>query len=90
MVASFFSTLKTEFYYRRVWPTKTGAKLAVADTPRSTKSAPSRSRCNTATTPRQIDKPHNPVSTNRGQGQARMFERDGGRRVHRFARLTGA
>jgi transposase InsO family protein len=26
---SFFATLKTEFYYRRVWPTKTRAKLAV-------------------------------------------------------------
>ena len=29
MAESFFATLKTEFYYRRVWPTKTRAKLAV-------------------------------------------------------------
>jgi len=29
MAESFFATLKTEFYYRRVWPTKKGAKLAV-------------------------------------------------------------
>jgi putative transposase len=29
MAESFFATLKTEFYYRRVWPTKTQAKLAV-------------------------------------------------------------
>lgn len=29
MAESFFATLKTEFYYRRVWPTNTGAKLAV-------------------------------------------------------------
>jgi putative transposase len=29
MAESFFATLKTEFYYRRVWPTKAGAKLAV-------------------------------------------------------------
>jgi putative transposase len=29
MAESFFATLKTEFYYRRIWPTKTGAKLAV-------------------------------------------------------------
>ncbi len=29
MAESFFATLKTEFYYRRVWPTQTGAKLAV-------------------------------------------------------------
>jgi putative transposase len=29
MAESFFATLKTEFYYRRVWPTKTGAKHAV-------------------------------------------------------------
>ena len=29
MAESFFATLKTEFYYRRVWPIKTGAKLAV-------------------------------------------------------------
>ena len=29
MAESFFATLKTEFYYRRVWPTKDGAKLAV-------------------------------------------------------------
>jgi putative transposase len=30
MAESFFATLKTEFYYRRVWPTKTRARLAVA------------------------------------------------------------
>jgi len=30
MAESFFATLKTEFYYRRVWPTKTQAKLEVA------------------------------------------------------------
>jgi putative transposase len=30
MAESFFATLKTEFYYRRVWPTKAGAKLEVA------------------------------------------------------------
>ncbi len=29
MAESFFATLKTEFYYRRVWPTKAGAELAV-------------------------------------------------------------
>lgn len=29
MAESFFATLKTEFYYRRVWPTKKGAKIAV-------------------------------------------------------------
>lgn len=29
MAESFFATLKTEFYHRRVWPTKTRAKLAV-------------------------------------------------------------
>jgi putative transposase len=29
MAESFFATLKTEFYYRRVWPTKTRAKIAV-------------------------------------------------------------
>ncbi len=29
MAESFFATLKTEFYYRRVWPTRAGAKLAV-------------------------------------------------------------
>ncbi len=29
MAESFFATLKTEFYYRRVWPTKNGARLAV-------------------------------------------------------------
>ena len=27
MAESFFATLKTEFYYRRVWPSKTRAKL---------------------------------------------------------------
>ena len=26
---SFFATLKTEFYYRRVWPTKKAARVAV-------------------------------------------------------------
>jgi putative transposase len=29
MAESFFATLKTEYYYRRVWPTKARAKLAV-------------------------------------------------------------
>jgi transposase InsO family protein len=29
MAESFFATLKTEFYYRRVRPTQAGAKLAV-------------------------------------------------------------
>ncbi len=29
MAESFFATLKTEFYYRRVWPTKTTASQAV-------------------------------------------------------------
>jgi len=29
MAESFFATLKTEFYYRRVWPTKARAKLEV-------------------------------------------------------------
>lgn len=29
MAESFFATLKTEFYYRRIWPTKTAARLAV-------------------------------------------------------------
>ena len=30
MAESFFATLKTEFYYRRVWPTKKRAKREVA------------------------------------------------------------
>ena len=29
MAESFFATLKTEFYYRRVWPTKNRAKVEV-------------------------------------------------------------
>jgi len=29
MAESFFATLKTEFYYRRVWPTKKAARIAV-------------------------------------------------------------
>ena len=51
MAESFFATLKTEFYYRRVWPTKKAARIevgtwiegrytAVAGTPRSVRSAP--------------------------------------------------
>jgi len=31
MAESFFATLKTEFYYRRVWPTKARAKTAVGE-----------------------------------------------------------
>jgi transposase InsO family protein len=31
MAESFFATLKTEFYYRRVWPTKKDARLAVGE-----------------------------------------------------------
>jgi transposase InsO family protein len=29
MAESFFATLKTEFYYRRIWPAKKAAKTAV-------------------------------------------------------------
>jgi putative transposase len=29
LAESFFGTLKTEFSYRRIWPTKTRARLAV-------------------------------------------------------------
>jgi len=29
MAESFFATLKTEFYYRRVWPTRARAKIEV-------------------------------------------------------------
>jgi putative transposase len=29
MVESFFATLKTEFFYRHIWPTKRGTKTAV-------------------------------------------------------------
>jgi putative transposase len=29
MAESFFATLKTEFYYRRVWPTKKAARIEV-------------------------------------------------------------
>ncbi len=29
MAESFFATFKTEFFYRRVWPTKSGASQAV-------------------------------------------------------------
>ena len=29
MAESFFATLKTEFYYRRVWPTRKQAKIEV-------------------------------------------------------------
>ncbi|WP_369828333.1 integrase core domain-containing protein [Cryobacterium sp. M25] len=31
MAESFFATLKTEFYYRRVWPTRARAIRGVAD-----------------------------------------------------------
>ncbi|MBD2765515.1 IS3 family transposase [Kocuria sp. cx-455] len=31
MAESFFATLKTEFYYRRVWSTNNGAKVAIED-----------------------------------------------------------
>jgi putative transposase len=31
MAESFFATLKTECYSRRVWPTKKGARLAVGN-----------------------------------------------------------
>jgi len=80
MAESFFATWKTEFYYRRAGPPgrrHTGSRgmdrgpvtTAAAGTPRSARSAPSPSNCNTATKPRQQQKPHNPVSTVRGQGQ---------------------
>ncbi len=31
MAESFFATLKTEFYYRRVWPTRARATQGVAE-----------------------------------------------------------
>jgi transposase InsO family protein len=31
MAENFFATLKVEFYYRRVWPTKMGARIAVGN-----------------------------------------------------------
>ena len=31
MAESFFATLKTEFYYRRVWPTKKAARIEVGE-----------------------------------------------------------
>ena len=84
MAESFFATLKTEFYYRRVWATRARAKTevgawiedrtAAGGTPRSAKSARSPSNCNTPTRPRQIRKPHNPVSTKRGQGHIKQGE----------------
>ena len=80
MAESFFATLKTEFYYRRVWPTKARARLKVgawiedrynrrrqhASLVKS-RPWPSRCTCNTQTRSRTFKKPHNPVSTKRGQ-----------------------
>ena len=79
MAESFFATLKTEFYYRRLGhqgnaKREVGAWIEDRYNRRRRHSSigqisPWPSRCNTATRPRQIKKPHNPVSTNRGQGQ---------------------
>ena len=79
MAESFFATVKTEFYHRRVWPTRKRSRIEVGAwiedrynrrrrTPRSGRSARSTSNCNTQTRPRLFKKPHTPVSTNRGQG----------------------
>lgn len=80
LTESFFAKLKTEFYHRRVWPTKKRAKLeggewiedattGAAGTLRWVRSPRSDSSCDTQTRPQSFNKPHNPVSTNRGQGQ---------------------
>lgn len=74
MAESFLSTLRNEFYYGRVWPTKAQAKRDVgarigaattvaAGTSQSARSAPPRSRCGTRTTPRQHVKALDPVFT---------------------------
>ena len=74
MATLFLAALRNEFYYGRVCPTKAQAKRDVgawigatttgaAGTPQSARSAPSRSRCGTPTTPGQHVKPHRPVLT---------------------------
>lgn len=71
MAESFFATLKTEFYCRRIWPTKARAGRDVGSwienrhnrglgTPRSDRAVTSRSRDRTATGPRPIRQPRNP------------------------------
>ena len=79
MAESFFATLKTEFYYRRVWPTRKRAKIEVGawiegryNRARRHASlgqiSPVSFECNTQTRPRTFTRPHNLVSMKRGQG----------------------
>ncbi|TFB66146.1 IS3 family transposase [Cryobacterium sp. Hz9] len=81
MAESFFATLKTEFYYRRVWPTRDRATREVgtwiedrynagADTPQSGKSAQSTSNCNTPQRPRKFNSPLNPCPLTGGKATA--------------------
>ena len=78
MAESFFATLKTEFYYRRVWSTKKAARIevgrgsrtgttVVVGTPRSVRSPPWPSNCNTHARSRTLNKPHNPCPRNGGR-----------------------
>ena len=78
MAESFFATLKTGFYYRRVWATKARAKLAVGAWIEDRYNRRRRHSAVGQISPvafelhytTQTTKPNNPVSTNRGQAHA--------------------
>ena len=85
MAESFFATLKTEFYYRRVWPTQARAKIEVAAWIEERYNRRRRHSALGQISPVQFELQHcnhpaadlqaaQPVSTGRGQGH-RMVRR---------------
>src|ERR1017187_10855730 len=96
MAESFFATLKTELYYRRVWPAKKRARIEVGRwiedrynrrrrSPRSVRSAPWISNCNTHARSRTLKKPHNPCPRNGGRANKQTEGEKGSDHAARFA-----
>ena len=77
MAESFFATLKTEFYYRRVWPAKKRARIEVGKwiedrynrRRRHASIGQITSNCNTHARSRTLKKPHNPCPRNGGRAK---------------------
>ena len=82
MAESFFATLKTEFYYRRVWPTKKAARIEVGKWIEDRYNRPRRHASIGQISPVAFElqyslqiahsqKPHNPCPRNGGRARPR-------------------
>ena len=101
MAESFFATLKTEFYYRRVWPTrdratrKVGAWIEDRYNRRRRHSSigdvtPVTFELQYSSQTAEVQLAAYPVSTNRGQGQCRSRRRRIGSGIQHQRRCSGS